>query len=154
MNRLGIRYMDARIQVPKDKDHGGHNIIHNGGNDTVFQIQILLALRYMDSQLVERFRQGCSLVEGDDALPWLPYKWSGHHIDLVNVAQDLSLAPKTKGLLEKNRTKAQHNNNEIDQVLYEKPGKSKQRISSILSSSQVYGNDNSRTMGGDGLVYV
>ena len=96
MNRLGIRYMDARIQLYIDRDHGGHNIIHNADNDTVFQIQILLSLRYMDSQLFERFRQGYSLVEGDDALPWLPYQWSGRHMDQENVPQDLSLAPKTR----------------------------------------------------------
>ena len=119
MNRLGIRYMDARIQLYIDRDHGGHNIIHNAGNDTVFQIQILLSLRYMDSQLVERFRQGYSLVEGDDALPWLPYQWSGRHMDQENVPQNLSLASKTRGYLERSRTAAQHNKNEVDQVLYE-----------------------------------
>lgn len=91
--------MDARIQLYVDRDHGGHNIIHNAGNDTVFQIQILLSLRYMDSQLVEHFRQGYSLVEGDNALPWLPYQRSGRHMDQENVPQNLSLAPKTRGYL-------------------------------------------------------
>ena len=124
MNRLGIRYMDAQIQLHKDKDHRGHNIIHNAGSDTAFQIQIFLALKYMNPQLAERFRQGYSLVEGDDALPWLPYTWSGCHIDQVNVLQDLSLAPKTKRFLERVRTEAQHNDNEVDQVPYETPKRS------------------------------
>ncbi|KAL4722761.1 hypothetical protein ACLX1H_009999 [Fusarium chlamydosporum] len=53
MNRLGLRYMDARAQLPGDKHEGGHNIIHNVGNDTVFQMQILLTLQYMDAKLIE-----------------------------------------------------------------------------------------------------
>jgi len=53
-------------------------------NNTVFQMQILLALQYMDEGLKTKIRLGQSLVEGKDCIEWLPYSWSGRTFDQEN----------------------------------------------------------------------
>jgi hypothetical protein len=107
--------MDAKAQLPGDKQTGGHNIIHNAGNDTVFQMQILLALQYMKAGLVDRFRNGYSLVEGDDALGWVRFSWSATHLDKVNTPHESSTAPKTNPFLERARGPGDYNDNDVDQ---------------------------------------
>ncbi|KAL9573838.1 hypothetical protein ACKAV7_002382 [Fusarium commune] len=44
MNLLGLTYKDMRPQCDEDREQGGHELLHNAANDTVFQMQIRITL--------------------------------------------------------------------------------------------------------------
>lgn len=108
---LRLRYRDNRPMRIGDAQKGGHDLVHNAANDTVFQMQILLALEYMDETLKTKFRFGQRLVKGTDSLEWLPFPWSGRTFDQVNNPEGVSAKPHISNYYLHARTDAQMKDN-------------------------------------------
>ncbi|KAF5593328.1 hypothetical protein FPCIR_5333 [Fusarium pseudocircinatum] len=84
-SRPNIQLLDLQMHHALPRKLGcSHDLVHNAANDTVFQMQILLALEYMDEGLKEKIRLEQSLVQGEDCLDCLPYPWSGRTFDQEN----------------------------------------------------------------------
>ncbi|KAM0561825.1 hypothetical protein ACHAPJ_002996 [Fusarium lateritium] len=84
MDRLGLRSKDQKPQLRGDIENGGYSLTNCAGNNAVFQLQIILTLKYLKPAHVDKLFEG-SLVEGENALDWLPFSWTGQHIDRINV---------------------------------------------------------------------
>ncbi|KAM0561822.1 hypothetical protein ACHAPJ_002993 [Fusarium lateritium] len=85
MDLIGLRSQDSKPRDPSSPESGGRSLTQCAGNYVSFQIQILLSLQYMEHSLADRFSRGQSLVEGDGALDWVPFFWSGRHMDRVSI---------------------------------------------------------------------
>ncbi|KAL6918171.1 hypothetical protein FSHL1_009602 [Fusarium sambucinum] len=77
MHALGLRYWDGRDRETETTDY----MVHNAGNDSAFELQIVLAIQYMTDIERDEFEAGKNFSETKDPLP---YAWSGEHMDRVN----------------------------------------------------------------------
>ncbi|KAF5546253.1 hypothetical protein FPHYL_10538 [Fusarium phyllophilum] len=71
----------AMSMVLRPRDNR-HSVAHNAGNDTAFEIAIILAAVYMtDAQRIdfEKWPRDSAIFH----MPPLPFNWSGAHLDTV-----------------------------------------------------------------------
>ncbi|RKL41735.1 hypothetical protein BFJ72_g5075 [Fusarium proliferatum] len=132
MDAIGLRYRDNRLFRAGDKRKGGHDILHNGANDTVFQIQILLALQYMDPELKPKLydRVNSGQKPMTPITTWLDFTWRGSVLDALNVPLvDLQTVPQeTEAHQLRARTEARMNDNTVPQAPPQpKQGRNKRR---------------------------
>lgn len=131
LDALGLRYRDNRLYRAGDRKKGGHELLHNGANDTVFQIQILLALQYMDPELKPKL--ATRLGSGQDPMTpittWLDFTWRGSVLDTMNDPPvNLQRAPKeTEAHQLTARTEARMNDNTVPQAPPQPKEKRKRR---------------------------
>ncbi|EWG43187.1 hypothetical protein FVEG_15536 [Fusarium verticillioides 7600] len=130
MDAIGLRYRDNRLLRAGDRRKGGHDVLHNGANDTVFQIQILLALQYMDPQLKPKVYDRVNFGQPPmtPVTTWLDFTWRGSVLDTLNVPLvDLRTVPgETKDHQLRARTDARMNDNNVPQAPPQpKPGRNK-----------------------------
>jgi hypothetical protein len=121
MDAIGLRYRDNRHFRAGDRRKGGHDVLHNGANDTVFQIQILLALQYMDPELKPKVynRVNFGKIPMTPVTNWLDFTWRGNVLDALNVPLvGLNTVPKetNKAHQLRARTDAQMNDNNVPQA--------------------------------------